>query len=193
VRSRNLTGISQNQAQIAGKWAQLAREIVPQAKTLAYLTDMGNPGEMLVFRALDEQARPLGLQAQVLDGLDKSRVEQAFATMERNRVDVLVVATTATLLGHRQQIIDAAARLRIPAIYARREYPDAGGLLSYGTGAIVARGAEYTQRILDGAKPSDLPFEMASTFEMVVNLATATALGLKIPPSVLARADEVIR
>ena len=191
----NLTGVSQNQPEIAGKWAQLAREIEPRTKTIAYLTDTGNAGEMLAFRALEEQARSIGVRATARDGLEKSRVDQAFAAIERDRIDVLVVAITSSLLPQRQQIIESAARLRIPAIYARREYPDAGGLLSYGAdiGANFRRGAEYAQRILHGAKPSELPFEMASTFQMVVNLKTAQALGLKIPSSVIARADEVIR
>jgi len=191
----NLTGVSQNQADIAGKWIQLAREIAPQTKILAYLTDMANAGEMLVFRSIEEQARSIGVQVVVFDGLAKSRVEHAFATIERDRIDVLVVATTSALLPQRQQIIESAARLRIPAIYARHEYPDTGGLLSYGAdvGANFRRGAEYVKRILDGARPSELPFEMASTFEMVINLKTAKALGLTIPPGVIARADEVIR
>ena len=191
----NVTGVSQNQAQIAGKWAQLAREIVPRAKTLAYLTDTANAGEMLVFQALEEQARSIGVKAVAFDGLERSRVAQSFAVIERDRIDVLVVAITSGLLPQRQQIVDSAARLRIPAIYARREYPEAGGLLSYGTdiGDNFRRGAEYAQRILDGAKPSDLPFEMASTFQMVVNPKAAKDLGLTIPSSVMARADDVIR
>jgi putative ABC transport system substrate-binding protein len=191
----NLTGVSQNQAQITGKWAQLAREIMPRTKTLAYLTDTANAGEMLVFRSLEEQARSIGVQAVAFDGLGTARVEQAFAAIERERIEVLVVAVTSSLLPQRQQIIDSAARLRIPAIYARREYPDTGGLLSYGADIRdnFRRGAEYAQRILDGAKPSDLPFEMASTFLLVVNLKTAKALGVNIPSSVIARADDVIR
>lgn len=190
----NLTGVANNQAEIAGKWVELAREVVPNAKSLAYLTDVGNPGEMLVFRNVEERARPLGLEATALDGLDRSRVEQSFATIERNRTDVLVVATTASLVPQRQQIVDAAARLRLAAIYARPEYPEAGGLMSYGTNpiAISLRGAEYTARILQGAKPAEMPFEMASTFRLVVNAKTAKALGIKLPPTVLARADEVI-
>lgn len=190
----NLTGVAPNQAEVAGKWVELARELVPRAKTLAYLTDVGNPGEMLVFRNVEERARPLGLDAQALDGLDRGRVEQSFATIERNHTDVLVVATTASLLPQRQQIVDAAARLRLPAIYARQEYPEAGGLISYGTNSATfyVRGADYAVRILQGAKPADIPFEMAATFRLVVNANTAKALGLKLPPSVLARADEVI-
>ena len=190
----NLTGVANNQAEIAGKWVELAREIAPKAKTLAYLTDVGNPGEMLVFGNLEERARPLGLAPQALDGIDPNRVEQSFQTIERNRTDVLVVATTASLVAHRQQIVDAAARLRIPAIYARQEYTAAGGLLSYGTNpdSIALRAPEYVVRILQGAKPAEMPFEMASTFRLVVNARTAKALGIKVPPAVLARADEVI-
>jgi putative ABC transport system substrate-binding protein len=191
----NLTGTANNQAEIAGQWVELAREVAPGAKSLAYLTDVANPGEMLVFRNVEEQARALGIDPRPLDGITAASVAQSFATIERERVDVLVVATTASLVPHRQQIVDAAARLRLPAIYARQEYSDAGGLISYGTepARIAARGAEYLQKILQGAKPADLPFEMASTYRLVVNARAAGALGVRIPQAVLTRADEVIR
>src|SRR4030095_1956905 len=112
----------------------------------------------------------LGLDVQAMDGLTASGVEQAFVTIERNHIDALVVATTASLLGQRQPIVESAARLRVPAIYARQEYPETGGLLSYGTNSDVlpARAAEYVHRILQGVPPSELPFEMASTFKLVV-------------------------
>jgi putative ABC transport system substrate-binding protein len=190
----NLTGVAYNQAEVSGKWAELARELAPKAKMLAYLTDIGNPGEMLVFRNLEDRARPLGLAAKVLDGTTRDKVEVAFATIKGDRVDVLVVATTASLLPQRQQIVAGAERLRIPAIYARQDYIRDGGLLAYGASpeSISVRGAEYAARILGGAKPSEMPFEMASTFQLVVNARAAKALGIKLPPSVLARADEVI-
>jgi putative ABC transport system substrate-binding protein len=190
----NLTGVSPNQAEIAGKWVEMVREIVPGAKSVAYLTDPGNPGEMLVFGEVQQRARPLGIRAHALDGVTLGSVEQAFATIKREPIDAIIVATTTSLLAHRQQIVEAAARLRIPAIYARREYLEAGGLLSYGTNleAVFSRGAEYVHRILQGTQPAELPFEMASTFTLVVNLTTARALGAKIPQSVLARADQVI-
>ena len=191
----NVTGLSPNQAEIAGKWLEIVREIVPRAKSLAYLTDRGNPGEMLVFRELEGRARRLGLEVQAMDGLTKGNVEHAFASIERDRVDALIVATTASLLGQRQQIVESAARLRLPAVYARKEYPEEGGLLSYGTdaGPLFSRAAEYVDRILKGAYPSELPFEMASTFTLVVNMKTARALGVTIPQSVLVRADQVIQ
>ena len=191
----NVTGFSPNQAEIAGKWLEIVREIAPHAKSLAYLSDRGNPGEMLVFRELEVRARPLGLEVRVMDGLTKRDVEQAFASIERDRVDAVIVATTAALLGQRQQIVESAARLRLPAVYARKEYPEAGGLLSYGTdtGPLFVRAAEYVDRILKGASPSELPFEMASTFTVVVNMKTARTLGVTMPQSILVRANEVIR
>ena len=191
----NVTGFSPNQAEVAGKWLEIVREIVPNARSLAYLTDRGNPGEMLVFDELHERARALGLRMQAIDGVTKTDVDQAFASIERDRVDALIVATTAALLAHRRQIVEAAARLRLPAVYARSEYSEDGGLLSYGTDteSLFMRAAGYVDRILKGVPPSELPFEMASTFTMVINMKTANALGLKVPQSVLARAERVIQ
>jgi putative ABC transport system substrate-binding protein len=190
----NLTGAAYNQAELSGKWAELARELVPRAKAIAYLTHTGNPGEMLVFRNLEERARSLGLKAQALDGTTRDKVDQAFATIRNARIDVLVVATTASLLPQRQQIVDAAARLVLPAIYARREYTQDGGLLSLGANpeTIPVRGAEQAARILRGAKPAEMPFEMASSFQFVVNAKAVKALGIKLPPAVLSRVNEVI-
>jgi putative ABC transport system substrate-binding protein len=190
----NLTGLSPNQAEIAGKWLELLRAFRPGAKTLVYLTDTTNPGEMLVYRDLEQRARSLGLQSQAMDGINAANVDRAFASMEAQGTDALVVATTAALLPQRRQIVDAAARSRIPAIYARQEYPEAGGLVSYGSDsrAVFARAADYVDRILRGTPPSELPFEKASTFRLVLNLRTSHALGLEVPPAVRVRADEVI-
>jgi putative tryptophan/tyrosine transport system substrate-binding protein len=190
----NLTGASPNQAELAGKWLQLVRELVSGAKSVAYMTDPGNPGEMLVFRELEGHARPLGMSASVLDGVTSASVARAFAEIAARRTDAVIVATTTSLLAHRERIVQEAARLRVPAIYARREYAEAGGLLSYGSdvGAVFRRGADYVDRILRGARPADLPFEMASSFSFVLNLETARALGIAIPDAVRIRADEVI-
>lgn len=190
----NLTGVSPNQAEIAGKWLEMVREIMPRARSVAYLTDRANPGEMLVFEEVQQRARPLGIEVQALDGVSRSSVEQAFARVKRAGMDAIIVATTTSLLAHRQQIVESAARLRIPTIYARQEYLEAGGLLSYGTNleAVFSRGAQYVHRILQGTPPAELPFEMASTFKLSVNLTTARVLGVRIPQSVLARADQVI-
>ena len=190
----NLTGISPNQADIAGKWLELLRELLPKAKSIAYLTDRGNPGEMLVFRELEAHARPFGIEVRALDGITARSVDQAFAAIAAGGIDALIVATTASLLGQRRQIVETAARVRLPAIYARQEYAEAGGLLSYGAAAevVFARAAEYADRILHGVQAQELPFEMASTFRLVVNLKTAKALGLRIPQAVRIRADQVI-
>jgi len=130
-----------------------------------------------------------------LDGVSSRAVDQAYAEIVANRADALIVATTTRLLAQRAQLVDGAARVRVPAIYARKEYAEAGGLLSYGsdTEAVFTRGADYVDRVLRGAKPADLPFEMASTFRMVLNLKTAEALGLRIPAAIRIRADEVIQ
>jgi putative ABC transport system substrate-binding protein len=150
---------------------------------------------MLVFRELERAARSLGMSAMALDGVTSRDVEQAFAQVVANQTDALIVATTTSLLGQRKQLVDGAARVRVPAVYARREYPEVGGLLSYGsdTEAVFSRGAEYVDRILRGAKPADLPFEMAATFRLVLNLKTAQLLGLNIPNAIRIRADEVIQ
>lgn len=190
----NLTGVSPNQAVIAGKWIDLLREIAPAAKSFAYLTDTGNPGETLVYDELRSLARPLGLAPSVHDGATAAGVDRAFAAIAAQRTHALIVATTTSLLAHRRQIVDGAARARIPAIYARPEYAHAGGLVAYGTdtGLVFERAADYVDRILRGAKPADLPFEMASRFTLVVNAGTAKALGIAIPNAVRVRADEVI-
>jgi putative ABC transport system substrate-binding protein len=190
----NVTGVSPNQSEIAGKWLDLVREIVPGAKSLAYLTDRGNPGEMLVYGELEQRARRIGLAVNALDGRTSGAIAEAFAAIARERADALVVATTAALVPHRQQIVDGAARARLPAVYARREYVEAGGLLSYGTEpeTVFSRAADYVDRIVKGAAPSELPFEMASTFTLIVNAVTARTQGVSVPQSLLARADRVI-
>jgi putative tryptophan/tyrosine transport system substrate-binding protein len=191
----NLTGITIIQQDVVGKWLELLHEIAPKAKSLAFLTYIDNPGAMQIHRDLRENAKPLGMSVQALDGTSRSNVERAFETMARERMDGLVVSATATLMNQRQQIVQAAAHLRIPAIYARRDYVDAGGLMFYGAGydAIYSRAADYVHRILQGTKPSELPFERASTFKLVLNLKSATALGLKIPETVRMRVDEIVQ
>jgi len=190
----NLTGAAQNQAEIAGKWLDLVGEIQPRAKSIAYLTDRGNPGEMLVFRELEARGKTRGLTVEAFDGVTPNAVDQSFAAIAGRRTDALIVATTASLAPHRLRIVEAAARAGLPAIYARREYAEVGGLMSYGTefNPVFDKGAEYVDRILRGTRAGDLPFEMASTFTLVLNLKTARRLGLAIPQSVRIRADEVI-
>lgn len=174
---------------------ELLREIAPKARSVGIMADLANQATKLALRELQEIARPLGVAVQALDGRNPANVEVAFNTIARERIDGLIVDVNPLVLEQRQQIVDAAARHRLLAIYARREYVDAGGLLSYGTdlGALFPRVAEVVHRILKGAKPADIPYEQLSTFKTVVNLKTAKALGLKIPQSILVRADEVIQ
>lgn len=190
----NVTGLAPNQSEIAGKWLDLLRTLVPAAKALVYLTDTENPGEMIVYRDLEQKARAMGIASRALDGTTPAGVQQAFDAMQRARPDALVVATTASLLPQRSAIVEGAARLRLPAIYARQEYVDAGGLVSYGADsmALFARAADYVDRILRGASPSELPFEMASTFRLVLSLGAARGIGLAVPNAVRIRADEVL-
>ncbi|MEO8485719.1 MAG: ABC transporter substrate-binding protein [Betaproteobacteria bacterium] len=191
---RNVTGFSPMQAEIGAKWIELLREIVPQAKRGAYLTDTGNGGEMLVFEQLRARATALGATVEAFDGIQPGALERSFAAIARGRFDGLVVALTSALLAHRDAIIRFAEQSRLPAIYARREYPEAGGLLSYGAdiSALFQRAADYVHRIAQGTKPGDLPVERPTVVRMVVNQRAARALGIKLPPSILVVADEVI-
>ena len=191
----NLTGFTIVQGDVSGKWLELLREISPKSKALALLTYTDNPGATQIYRSLQERAKALGMTLQALDGSNRGNVERAFDSMARGRVDGLMVSASATLINQRQQIVESAARLRIPAVYARRDYVDAGGLMSYGADydALLPRAADYVHRILQGAKPAELPFEQASVFRLVVNAKALNALGLKIPESVRVRVDEVIR
>jgi putative ABC transport system substrate-binding protein len=191
----NVTGISIVTQDVSGKWLELLREIVPQAKSIAFLTYTDNPGSMQAFRELQELGKPLGVELQVLDGRNWSNIERAFDTMTRKRVDAFIVSASGVVVNQRQQIVEAAALKRIPAVYARREYVEAGGLMYYGADydVMFPRAADYVHRILQGAKPADLPFERASIFRLVVNAKAAKALGLKIPESVRVRMDEMIQ
>ena len=190
----NLTGTSIVAVDLVGKWLELLREIVPRMKSVAFLTYTDSPGAMLLFRDLQEQAKRMGVAVQALDARNRSNIERAFDTMARERIDAFVVGSSGVVVDHRQHIVETAARLRIPAVYARREYPDAGGLMSYGADydALFPRGADFVHRILQGARPSDIPFERAAIFRLVVNAKALNALGLKIPESVRVRVDEVI-
>jgi putative ABC transport system substrate-binding protein len=190
----NVTGISVVTWDIGDKWLELLREIVPQAKSVAFITYTGNPASMRLFGLLRERAKPFGIAVQALDGRDPANVEHAFEIMSRERVDAFIVSSAGAVVSQRRQIAQAAARLRIPGIYARREYVEAGGLMSYGAeySALFPRAAEFVHRILQGARPAELPFELAATFRLVVNNRVVKALGLKVPESLRARVDEVI-
>jgi putative ABC transport system substrate-binding protein len=186
----NLTGVNLMQAEMMPKRLELLLEVVPQAKVIALLV---NPDELSTERVIgqvQEAARTKRMDLHILNARTESEIDGAFATLVARRADGLVLGP----IGFRPQIAALALRHAIPAIAAQRDFPDVGGLLSYGpsnTAAYHLKGI-YAGRILKGEKPSDLPVQQPATFELVINLKTAEALGLKVPPSILARADEVI-
>ena len=190
----NATGLSIMATEIGSKWIELLREIAPGAHRFGFVNDASNPGSLLAFRNLQEQARTVNASIRFMDGRNRQELERALETTTREPVDGLIVGTTAVLFPHRDRIIEFAAQHRLPIVYARREYVEAGGLLSYSVDLdfMYSRTADYVHRILQGAKPSDLPVERPSVTRLEVNLKTAKALGFMIPQSILLRADRVI-
>ena len=142
----------------------------------------------------DEAGRALGVRLQFVEARRPANLDRAFSEMTRGRVGALAVLPSTILVRERRRLVDLAAKNRLPAIYTQTEFADAGGLMAYGPNAadLHRRAATYVDKILKGAQPADLPVEQPTKFELVINLKTAKALGLTIPPSVLARADQVI-
>ena len=185
----NLTGSSYLATELYPKRLELLRELVPQAGVIALLVNPKNPYHERIMRDVQEAARAKGVQLHILEASSESEIDAAFAALVQRQAGALVVAT-----GWPDQIVALAARHAVPAIYAWRGFATAGGLISYGASltAVFRQGGIYTGRILKGAKPTDLPVQQPTIFELVINLKTARTLGLTMPPSILARADEVI-
>jgi putative tryptophan/tyrosine transport system substrate-binding protein len=190
----NVTGLTQLGAEVAGKRLQILRDAVPNVSRVAFLRTMANPSHMPYFNDLQAAARELRLTLQSVDVQEPHEFEKAFAGMMRERPDALIVTGDATHRLRLAWIVDFAAKWRLPTIYQLKEYVEAGGLMSYGASLTdqSRRAAVYVDKILKGAKPADLPVEQPTRFELVINMKTAKALGLTIPPSVLGRADQVI-
>ena len=192
----NITGMTYLVGpEIAGKQLQLLRELAPAAARVAVLTNPTNRSHAAYALELKVVARSLGAQLQVFEARSSDRLDNAFAAMTRERAGALVVLSDSIFVGERRRIVDLAARARLPAIYYQREFVDAGGLISYGASLLdmFRRAATDVDKILKGAKPADIPIEQPTKYELVINLKTATALGLAIPQSLLLRADEVIQ
>ena len=192
----NITGLSWLAGlEFAGKRLELLKEAVPTAARAAVLWNPTNPGEVLTFSQLPGVAQALGVRLQSVEWREPRDFEGAFASMTRERADVLLVFETPGIPLHAGQIVALAARHRIPAMYGRREFVNAGGLMFHGPDVLhmYRRAATYVDKILKGAKPADLPVEQPTRFELVINMKTAKALGLTIPQPMLLRADEVIR
>jgi ABC-type uncharacterized transport system substrate-binding protein len=153
-----------------------------------------NPGADPIMRDVQEAARAKGVQLPILKASTESEIDAAFATLAQLHAGALVVGADQFYSSRREQLVALASRHAVPAIYEWREFPADGGLISYGTSLTAASRlvGTYTGKVLKGAKPADLPVQQPTTFELVVNLKTANALGLTVPPSILARADEVI-
>jgi putative ABC transport system substrate-binding protein len=191
----NVTGVSFVNTDLGTKRLGLLHEVVPNVAVIGVLVDANNPeAETVVMRDAQEGARAIGWQIVVAKVAAERDFDLAFATFVQQRAGALLVTGGPFFNGRRRRIAALAIRHAMPAIYAVREYVEAGGLMSYGTSQTDAyrRAGAYVGRILKGAKPAELPVLLPTKFELVINLATAKALGLDIPPTLLARADEVI-
>ena len=190
----NVTGFSLLSVELTPKRLELVSELVPWAGVIALLVNPNNPQTEGVVRDVQEAARAKRVELPVLKAGVDSEIDAAFASLVQQQVGALVVQADAFFTSRREKLVALAARDGVPAIYALREFTAAGGLISYGSSltATYRQAGIYAGRILGGAKPADLPVQQPTTFELVVNLKTAKELGLTVPPSILARADEVI-
>jgi putative ABC transport system substrate-binding protein len=190
----NVTGMSTLSSDLSGKQVELLKEAVPQLSHLAVLSNPANPLTAAAWKHAEATARALGLQLQTVNVRDPKEFASAFSAMTKARTNGLVVLPDPMFLSQRKQIADFAAKSRLPAIYGIPEYAEAGGLMTYAANRteLFRRAASYVDKILKGAKPADLPVEQPTKFELVINLNTAQSLGIKIPQSILVRADKVI-
>ena len=176
---------------------ELLKQAVPGVSRVAVLWHPGALGERTekdMLKEAEVAARALGVRLQFVEARGPADFDRAFSDMTRARAGALTVLASNMFVSERRRLVDLAAKNRLPAVYTLREYVDAGGLMSYGPNLadMFRRAATYVDKILKGAKPGDLPVEQPTKFELVINLRTAKALGLTIPPSVLLRADQVI-
>jgi putative ABC transport system substrate-binding protein len=191
----NATGINFFLSEVLAKRLGLLHELVPKAVRIAVMVNPANASTAeATLREISEAARALGLHIQVLNASTNREIEAAFASIGHDRADALFVAADAFFASRRVQFATLAMRYAIPMAHANRETVEAGGLMSYGTDSVdmFHQVGVYTGQVLKGAKPADLPVVQSTKFEFVINLQTARALGLDVPPSLLARADEVI-
>jgi len=192
----NVTGVSYSVGtDIFGKDLELLKEVVPKVRRIAVLSNPDGPAQPLIISNIKGAARSLGLQLQLVEARGPGDFDGAFAAMARERVGTLFVVTDPVFIPHRARLVGLAAKSRLPSIFTQRADVEAGGLMSYGPNFpdMYRRTATYVDKILKGAKPADLPVEQPTKIELVINLKTAKAPGLTIPPSLLQRADEVIQ
>ena len=189
----NITGTSWLNPELSGKRLELLKETFPKVSRVAVLREAVGGASSL--RATMEAARVLGVHLQILELRDPNELDSAFAAMTRERAGALDVLPGLMITGYMRQIVDLAAKARLPAILPDGQFVESGGLMSYGPSVpdLYRRAAVYVDKILKGAKPADLPVEQPTKFELVINLKAAKQIGLTIPPNVLARADKVIK
>jgi putative tryptophan/tyrosine transport system substrate-binding protein len=191
----NVTGVSVFSVELNAKRLELLKAAVPGVSGVAVLANPANPSTGAALKELEGAAQALRVTLHVLEAREPQEIDDAFAAMGRERVEALLVVADPMLFVQRERIVALAAKHRLPGIFEWREFVEAGGLLSYGANIadMYRRLASYVDKILKGAKPGDLPVEQPTTFELVINLKTAQALGLTIPPHILFQATEVIR
>jgi putative ABC transport system substrate-binding protein len=189
----NLTGLANQQSDTSGKKLEFLREVVPSLRHLAIMANADNPGSMLDMSETQETARRLGLEVTTSEIRRPEDIVPAFAAL-RGRTDALYVCPDALLNTNRIRISILAVGARLPTMHGHREYVEAGGLMSYGNSNQdqFRRAADFVDKILRGAKPTDIPVEQPTKFDLIINLTAAKALGLDVPATLLARADEVI-
>jgi putative ABC transport system substrate-binding protein len=191
----NITGLASMGPEVVGKQLELLKEVAPKVSRVAVLQNPSHHGHPAMLRQAEDAARALGLQLHIVQAGSPAEIDAAFATMRSQRVGGVLVLRDSLFIAQRTQIATLAAKSRLPAVYGLRELAEAGGLIAYGANVplMYRRAATYVDKILRGAKPTDLPVEQPTRFELIINLKTAKALGLTIPPSLLQRADEVIQ
>jgi putative ABC transport system substrate-binding protein len=190
----NITGVTQLSSELVSKRVGLLHDLIPTAKIIASLINQSDPRAESQSREMHEATRAVGVQLHVLNASNEAEIDGAFAKLLQLRADALLVGTGELFNKRREQLVALTARHAVPAFYQYRQFTIAGGLISYGASLADSyrRAGGYTGRILSGTKPTDLPVFQPTKFELVINLKTAKALGLTIPPGVLAIADEVI-
>jgi ABC-type uncharacterized transport system substrate-binding protein len=190
----NVTGLSSLTSELDAKRLELMRETVASIRRIAFLQTMGNPVSPSRWEEFKTAALSLGLEAQLLDVREPQDIMRAFDTAIAQRADAILVAGDTVTSANRRQVVELAAKHRLPAMYTSTEFIEAGGLMAYGVNYpdLYRRAAIFVDKIFKGAKPADLPVEQPTKFDLVINLKAAKALGLEVPPTLLARADEVI-
>ena len=191
----NITGLSNLAPEIIGKQLGLLKEIVPKLSRVAVLGNSALPGNAQSLKAVELAAGTFGVKVQYLDVLLPKDIETAFRAADKGRADAVLIAVSGTVfLSHRTQILELAAKSRLPVMYSGREFVEDGGLMGYGVSYddLFRRAATYVDKILKGAKPGDLPIEQPTVFDLAINMKTAKALGIKFPNSILVQATKVI-